>query len=101
MAYFLFTLIGCCFLFANPLIAILFFILSLQPLFRLMERRGQPFSHKAYLLLCLVFIGTGLFSISMLGMVYIGMGILHIFFAINTWLSYQQMKIDQREDNEE
>jgi hypothetical protein len=66
-----------------------------------MERRGQPFSPKAYLLLCLVFIGTGLFAFSMLGLAYIGLGVINILFAINTWLSYQQRKINEREDNEE
>lgn len=73
----------------------------MQPLFRLMERRGQPFSHKAYLLLCFVLIGTGLFSFSQFGFVYMAIGTLHILFAITTWLSYQQMRIDQREDKEE
>jgi predicted PurR-regulated permease PerM len=74
--------------------------MSLQPLFTWMEKIGKPFSRKAYLLLCFVFLGTGLFAISMLGIAYIGLGIINIFFAINMWLSYQQRKIDEREDEE-
>lgn len=101
LAYFFFTFIGIYFLPVYPLIAILFFIMSLQPLFTWMEKRGKPFSPKAYLLLCFVFLGTGLFAFAMLGVVYIGLGIINIFFAINMWLSYQQMKIDEREDEGE
>lgn len=101
VVYIFFTFIGIYILSVYPLMSILFFIMSLHPLFTWMERRGKPFSPKAYLLLCSLFLVTGLFAFTMLEVMYIGLAIINIFFAINMWLSYQQMKIDKRKDDEE
>jgi hypothetical protein len=66
-----------------------------------MERRKQAFSRTMYLLLFLVLIGNAIYAFTMLGMVYISIGFLSLIFALSTWLSYQQRKIDEREDHEE
>ncbi len=75
--------------------------MSLYHLFSWMERRKQAFSRRMYLLLFLVLMGNAIFAFTMLGIVYITIGVLSLIYALSTWLSYQQRKIDEREDKEE
>jgi Ca2+/Na+ antiporter len=97
----LFTLIGVYFLFVDPAIAIILFIMSIYHLFGWMKLRGERFSEKAYLILLVVLVANALFAFSMHGIVFTLLGLLTILYAVSIWLSYQESKIEEGEDDEE
>jgi hypothetical protein len=99
--FLLFSLMGIYFLFNNPATSIVLLLLSLYFLYGWRDQRGDRFSTKAYLALFYILIIGGIFSFYTKGVLSISLGLLSLLFALSTWLSYRQLKVDEREGDGE
>ncbi len=99
--YLLFLSLGVYFLFLDSVISIQLFLLSLYFLYSWMDTRGDRFSTKSYLGLFYILVANGVFSFYENRLFSISLGILSLLLALSAWLSYQQLRIDEREENGE
>jgi len=93
-------MLGLYFLMYDPTIAIIILVMSIYHLFSWLAHRGNRFSKRAYLFLLFGLIANALFSFSRSGLVFFVLGFLTILYAVSVWISYQQLRIEEREDEE-
>lgn len=101
LGFLLFLIMGLYLLFIDPIVSIQILLLSLHFLYGWMEQRGERFATKAYLFLLVILIINSIFSFYMRGFMSIAIGLMSLLFAVSAWITYQQIKIEEREEHGE